>query len=314
MLQIIKQQEKASRHGYSSEQVESGVTGLSNIGNTCFMNSAIQCVSNTQPLTQYFRRDLHLYELNRCVCCRPSAACRLLPTVCWWPSAGGRLLPAVCWWPSAGGHLLVAVCCRPTRHCATNLWLIWFVCRDNPLGMKGRLAQVYGNLIQELWNGTKKCIPPVNLRFTLAKYAPQFSGFQQHDAQELLAFLLDGLHEDLNRYTNRSIYPTRPFIQPDASIYPTCPSIRPVRLSYLSVYPTRPSIRPVRLSDPSVYPIRLSIWPVCLSNPFVHWTLEADQIVIQLCRIKVRSHLLLHLLWVAFWYLLSMDTMCHSYL
>ena len=31
------------------------------------------------------------------------------------------------------------------------------------------------------------------------KYAPQFAGFQQHDAQELLAFLLDGLHEDLNR-------------------------------------------------------------------------------------------------------------------
>ena len=29
--------------------------------------------------------------------------------------------------------------------------------------------------------------------------APQFSGYQQHDSQELLAFLLDGLHEDLNR-------------------------------------------------------------------------------------------------------------------
>lgn len=26
----------------------------------------------------------------------------------------------------------------------------------------------------------------------------QFSGNQQHDSQEFLAFLLDGLHEDLN--------------------------------------------------------------------------------------------------------------------
>lgn len=34
---------------------------------------------------------------------------------------------------------------------------------------------------------------------TISKYAPQFNGFQQHDSQELLAFLLDGLHEDLNR-------------------------------------------------------------------------------------------------------------------
>ncbi len=30
-------------------------------------------------------------------------------------------------------------------------------------------------------------------------FAPQFSGYQQQDSQELLAFLLDGLHEDLNR-------------------------------------------------------------------------------------------------------------------
>lgn len=36
-------------------------------------------------------------------------------------------------------------------------------------------------------------------QFTIGKYAPRFSGVQQHDAQELLAFLLDGLHEDLNR-------------------------------------------------------------------------------------------------------------------
>ncbi len=30
-------------------------------------------------------------------------------------------------------------------------------------------------------------------------HAPAFAGYQQHDSQELLAFLLDGLHEDLNR-------------------------------------------------------------------------------------------------------------------
>lgn len=36
-------------------------------------------------------------------------------------------------------------------------------------------------------------------QWTIAKYAPRFNGFQQQDSQELLAFLLDGLHEDLNR-------------------------------------------------------------------------------------------------------------------
>ncbi|CDQ96028.1 unnamed protein product [Oncorhynchus mykiss] len=51
----------------------------------------------------------------------------------------------------------------------------------------------------ELWSGTQKNVAPLKLRWTIAKYAPRFNGFQQQDSQELLAFLLDGLHEDLNR-------------------------------------------------------------------------------------------------------------------
>ncbi len=41
---------------------------------------------------------------------------------------------------------------------------------------------------------------PRNFKLAIGKYAPQFSGYNQNDSQELLAFLLDGLHEDLNRF------------------------------------------------------------------------------------------------------------------
>ncbi|XP_015223155.2 ubiquitin carboxyl-terminal hydrolase 32 isoform X2 [Lepisosteus oculatus] len=131
-MSFIANSSKMDRHKVPTEK---GATGLSNLGNTCFMNSSIQCVSNTKPLTQYFISGRHLYELNRM----------------------------------------------------------------NPIGMRGHMAKCYGDLVQELWSGTQKNVAPLKLRWTIAKYAPRFNGFQQQDSQELLAFLLDGLHEDLNR-------------------------------------------------------------------------------------------------------------------
>ncbi|KAJ3281959.1 ubiquitin carboxyl-terminal hydrolase [Borealophlyctis nickersoniae] len=41
-----------------------GATGLNNLGNTCFMNSALQCLSNTAPLTTYILSERWREELN----------------------------------------------------------------------------------------------------------------------------------------------------------------------------------------------------------------------------------------------------------
>ncbi|KAI5445257.1 variant 6, Ubiquitin carboxyl-terminal hydrolase 9 [Lathyrus oleraceus] len=111
-----------------------GLAGLQNLGNTCFMNSTLQCLVHTPPLVEFFLQDYN-DEINR----------------------------------------------------------------DNPLGMSGELALAFGDLLRKLWSSGRTAIAPRAFKGKLARFAPQFSGYNQHDSQELLAFLLDGLHEDLNR-------------------------------------------------------------------------------------------------------------------
>lgn len=138
--------------GYSSynsapvtRAVVPGKQGLGNLGNTCFMNSGLQCLSACVPLTDYFLSGRYIPEINR----------------------------------------------------------------DNPIGAKGLMADAYGGLLRELWASTSTAssgyygyssgVQPRQLKGVVERFAPQFAGYQQQDSQELLAFLLDGLHEDLNR-------------------------------------------------------------------------------------------------------------------
>jgi len=120
-----------------------GLVGLRNLGNTCYMNSSVQCLSNTMELTAFFLAGQHLSELNK----------------------------------------------------------------DNPIGTGGRVARAYGELVQSLWCESKKSAQPWDLKRTISHFAHQFSGYSQHDSHELLSFLLDALHEDLNRIT------TKPYVE-----------------------------------------------------------------------------------------------------
>ncbi|OQV22250.1 Ubiquitin carboxyl-terminal hydrolase 32 [Hypsibius exemplaris] len=139
---VARKSSHLSRSGSISREdgsYEKGCCGLNNLGNTCFLNSAIQCISYSRPLTYYFKMGQFLNELNR----------------------------------------------------------------TNPIGYGGLIAERYAELIGQLWSGKLRTVAPFKLRSIIGKHAPAFNGYQQHDSQELLDFLLNGLHEDLNRVQDK---------------------------------------------------------------------------------------------------------------
>lgn len=66
--------------------------------------------------------------------------------------------------------------------------------------MKGALIKAFSQVIQELWeNEGDHVVNTSSLKSQIQRFAPRFMGYSQQDAQEFLRYLLEGLHEDVNR-------------------------------------------------------------------------------------------------------------------
>lgn len=55
---------------------------------------------------------------------------------------------------------------------------------------QGELALAFGELLRKLWASEKMPVVPKLFKSKLARFAPQFSGFNQHDSQVGFCFAL----------------------------------------------------------------------------------------------------------------------------
>lgn len=119
-----------------------GLVGLRNIGNTCFMNAVLQCLSNTRALHPYILGSEYVGDVN-----------------------------------------------------------------STQSTMNGALITVFSELMQEMWSDEddepSRALTTAPFKAEIQRFAPRFMGYQQQDAQEFLRYLLEGLHEDVNRVKER---------------------------------------------------------------------------------------------------------------
>jgi ubiquitin C-terminal hydrolase len=97
------------------------------LGNSCYLNSTLQCLSHIPALTSYF-----------------------LST-------------------------------RSTPHLNT-------ASRD---GTGGQLVKEFTNVVSELWFGHNRVVEPRALKSQLGKIRPEYNGFEQHDAHEVVEVIID---------------------------------------------------------------------------------------------------------------------------
>uniref|UniRef100_H2L3K6 Ubiquitin carboxyl-terminal hydrolase n=1 Tax=Oryzias latipes TaxID=8090 RepID=H2L3K6_ORYLA len=184
-----------STHAASRRRIAPGVTGLRNLGNTCYMNSILQVLSHLQKFRECFL-TLDLCETEE-----------LLAKTNHSPPVTGAVV--------GGGNALLSE--RPLG--ATDKTGCWNV----PIGQKESapppsksaelvqpkeprcsarqkmsLCHELHTLFRVMWSGRWSLVSPFAMLHSVWNLIPAFRGYDQQDAQEFLCELLDKVQQELD--------------------------------------------------------------------------------------------------------------------
>ena len=123
---------------YLKQTSNHGLTGLKNLGNSSYINSIIQCLSNTPELMYYYVSGLYKKDIRL--------------------SEGKKK---------------------------------GFV--------PGKLSKEFADLLGKMWIDNKKIVNPQDIKYAICDLTNIFNNNNQHDSSEFLMFLLNFLHDEINK-------------------------------------------------------------------------------------------------------------------
>ena len=126
-------------HKLKISNINYRLCGLQNLGNTCYINSSLQCFRSIKELSIYFYCILDDSQINK----------------------------------------------------------------NNKIGTGGILAKLYSNFLFKLKKCEQNFFVPDYFKSGIGFIDDRFSGNGQQDSHEFISFLIDSLHEDLNKVINK---------------------------------------------------------------------------------------------------------------